>query len=139
MKRYRLRQNKLHGHQDGEWVKATDAEQALRSRLELYESLRRYVNELADEVGRLNAELDDLDSTLHLHQSSGDYEAGRRLGEMAADAVVEKQREKIARFRRDYKLFEEMSPPGVPRRKFVRWCFDAWEKAQAAEGGEGDE
>lgn len=27
---------------------------------------------------------------------------------------------------RDYGEFEELSPPDVPRRTFVRWCIDAW-------------
>lgn len=34
----------------------------------------------------------------------------------------------INRFERDYDLFEECSPPDVPRAKFVKWCFDAWEE-----------
>ncbi len=35
----------------------------------------------------------------------------------------------LKRFRRDYELFEEISPPDVSRSRFVGWCFEAWEKA----------
>jgi hypothetical protein len=31
-----------------------------------------------------------------------------------------------ARLKRDYALFEEMSPPDMPREEFVRWCYQAW-------------
>lgn len=48
----------------------------------------------------------------------------------------------LAWFRRVYSLFEEMSPPDVPRPEFVKWCFEAWEKQceqkqEAAEPTEG--
>ena len=34
----------------------------------------------------------------------------------------------LARLHRSYSLLEEMSPPDVPRSKFVRWCVEAWER-----------
>ena len=41
------------------------------------------------------------------------------------------QRELMALLR-DYALFEECSPPGVPRTEFVRQCFDAWKRERQA-------
>ena len=38
----------------------------------------------------------------------------------------------VERLRRDYALFEELSPPDVPRATFVAWCFRAWEEANEA-------
>lgn len=34
----------------------------------------------------------------------------------------------IVRFREDYSLFEDLVPPDVPKKEFVKWCFDAWEE-----------
>jgi len=47
---------------------------------------------------------------------------------------------KLWYFQRAYSLFEERSPPDVPRATFVRWCFEAWEKQaeQAAEAAGDD-
>lgn len=47
--------------------------------------------------------------------------------------------EENKRLKRDYELFEELSPPDVPRREFVKWCYDAWEREceQRNEKGEG--
>lgn len=36
----------------------------------------------------------------------------------------------LAHFKHKYHLFEECSPPDVPRQEFVKWCFDAWEREQ---------
>ena len=38
-----------------------------------------------------------------------------------------KVRAELKRMRRDYEVFEALAPPDVPRRQFVKWCFDAWE------------
>ena len=45
--------------------------------------------------------------------------------------------DELKRFRRDYALFEELSPPDMPRSEFAKACFEAWEKAQE-EGQEED-
>lgn len=58
-------------------------------------------------------------------------------GEPFAD-IIRRDRAELRRFRKDYELFEEISPPDVLRRQFVRWCFEAWEKS-ADEAAEGDE
>lgn len=49
------------------------------------------------------------------------------LAHEAADRLRGLKREND-RLLRDYSLFEEVSPPDVPRAKFVKWCFDAWEE-----------
>jgi len=44
--------------------------------------------------------------------------------------AAQKLQKEIARFRDDYSIFEELSPPDVSRKTFVKWCFDAWEREQ---------
>lgn len=48
-------------------------------------------------------------------------------------AAHEADKAELRRFERDYEEFEEVSPPDVPRRQFVRWCFEAWEAAMGAD------
>lgn len=43
-------------------------------------------------------------------------------------------KEELDRLKRDYQLFEEISPPDVPRTEFVDWCYDAWDKQQETHG-----
>jgi hypothetical protein len=43
-------------------------------------------------------------------------------------AAYAEQTAELERFRRDYRQLEELSPPDVSRKKFVGWCFDAWEE-----------
>ena len=35
---------------------------------------------------------------------------------------------RIKELEKNYKLFEEIAPPDVPIKDFVKWCFDAWEE-----------
>lgn len=44
--------------------------------------------------------------------------------------TVEKLDDEVERLRRDYAIFEELSPPDVPRKTFVNWCYKAWEQSQ---------
>lgn len=37
----------------------------------------------------------------------------------------------VTQLREDYAIFEELSPPDIPRKEFVRWCFEAWEEKMA--------
>lgn len=83
-------------------------------------------HKLEGKCGHLQADLDDASDTLQLHQTSGDYEAGRLLGNKALENEIE-------RLQQDYALFEEMAPPDIPRSVFVKQCFDAWEKAAEIE------
>jgi len=49
------------------------------------------------------------------------------MKEIQAEMVRELE-EELVRMKRDYELFEEIAPPDVPRRDFVKWCYDAWDR-----------
>ena len=67
--------------------------------------------------------------TVEIFRIAVDAHARRLVPEFAS--------EELKRMKRDYELFEELSPPDVPRRDFVKWCFDAWEREceRNAQGG----
>lgn len=44
-------------------------------------------------------------------------------------AIKELQAERleVSRLKKDYALFEELSPPDMPKEVFARWCFEAFD------------
>lgn len=58
------------------------------------------IRQLQLENHKLEADLDDTSDTLQLHQSSGDYEAGRLLGNKAMENEIREQRAEIERLRK---------------------------------------
>lgn len=95
------------------------------------------------EVERLQACNDnDLRIALHERLKESAAKTGKELaGCLSKLGGLEKE---VERLQRDYAEFEELSPPDVPRKEFVAWCFRAWEEKcereqrEAAEAAGGD-
>lgn len=64
------------------------------------------------------------------YQVDGDKESSRvKILEDKVTSLSEelnRASKELDRFKRDYALFEECSPPDMPRGEFVKWCYQAW-------------
>ncbi len=87
--------------------------------------IERLERELADRTKKLNDSVGDHHELSCSIASALDWEDN----DVPFDEIVRRDRAELKRFRRQYELFEEISPPDVDRKEFVRWCFEAWEKA----------
>ena len=70
------------------------------------------------EVDRLRAEIVALEAELKVQKEAREILFCER-GALKAE---------VNRLKRDYAVFEELSPPDMPREIFAKWCFDAYDK-----------